>query len=256
MIRLPKVPQALRGDVQRADYMMAHMLDDGYWQSDSIFYDAGNLEALSYLAQKATLDVSTKCMSTLLKRSYSNEDHYANLIHYLDLYIGVPNSRWRNDELFEHLLDSIIASPLQDVYKIVPRKRLEDLRKNKVGHYAYDLAMTYQNGKDVLLSRYKGYDVLLVLASSKCGDCQEFLKGLHNDDSIKRMLNANALKVVVLFIDNAFPEYANELSGFDIYKDSKGQILGKEIYTARILPTFYMIDKNGIVIKREVTKQK
>lgn len=241
------------GEHSRADYLMTHLLDDPYWQSDSIFYDSVNIEAAAYLAGKSSIEVSVATFTKLLRRSYANVDHYSNLAFYLDILLGNPSSKFRNDSLFEMLLDSIIASPLEDTFKLIPRQRLGALQKNKLGSKAADLKMISYNKKTKRLSEYKGISILLVLASSECEDCRDFLFDLNSDKAITNFIDNGQLKVVVLFVDNAFPDYSDGLEKLDLFRDGQKSVLEDEVYIARVLPSYYLINEQMIVEGRELT---
>ena len=252
IIHLPAISDSILGERARADLLMSALLDEPYWQTDSIFHNYANLEAAAYLATKASPDVSRATFSGLLRRSYADVDNYCSLAYFLDRLFGDPDSRWRSDELFESLLDSIIASPLDDVYKLVPLQRLEALRKNKMGSEASDLKMTAPEGTVRRLTDFKGKTILLVLASSRCEDCREFLQDLNDNSGTGELIDAGQLAVVVLFVDDAFPDYSKELKRLDLFRASGGMILDKELYIARILPTYYMIDDQFRIQGREL----
>lgn len=147
----------------------------------------------------------------------------------------------------------IIESDIDDLYKTVPRLRKESLLKNKLGSIATDLKLTSAEGIVVSLRKYIGTPLLIVFASSECSSCSVELNKLYLSAQIRRAIDLNRLSVAVVFIDNAIPDYAGTLREFEIYRDNHGQILDREIYTARILPSLYLLDCNQNVLMREST---
>lgn len=252
-VHTPALPDSITDYTERADYLISHYHESPYWSEHSLYKDSENLKAIAYLSTVATPRIASEALLRLLNSSFCNIDDYSNLAYYYDLYLGSPDSPWRNDDIFIKILDTIIESDLDEIYKAVPRFRKEALMKNRPGTPASDLMLTSMSGEVVKLSRYEGKTLLVVFASAGCHECESGLKKLSESERVRSAIKNEDIHVVVLFIDNAFPDYTELLDNFDLFRDNDNQIFEQEIYTARILPSLYLLDATQKVIMREET---
>lgn len=251
-VHAPSVPDSIVDIVERADYLICNYASHPYWQDHPIYCDAENMQAIAYLTMIASHKASSMALKELLNSSFGDEDNYSSLVYYFDLYLGSPYSPWRNDRLFLEILEAIIASDIDEIYKTVPRSRLKDLLKNQIDTIASDLSLTSACGDTRTLRSYSGRQVVLVFASSECPDCHDGLAMLNSDPGISDAITAGRIVVVIVFIDNKFPDFMEEMDSFDFYRDAHGQIRDDEKYIARILPSVYMLSDSQTVMLREV----
>lgn len=183
----------------------------------------------------------------------------------LEQYLYDYRSPMRNDALYISFLRAISGSPLTGVFEREHyRYIISNLQKNLVGETATDFAFADRSGRIRRLSSFKGKDIVLFFYDPDCHSCHSEIEQMITG---KSLLNSN---IVVLAI---YPgaetdrwERGGIFSGKNIQKslNSKGdgiefvdgcsiggEILTKDIYFIRELPSVYIIDKDGRVVLKE-----
>lgn len=183
----------------------------------------------------------------------------------LEQYLYDYRSPMRNDALYISFLRAISGSPLTGVFEREHyRYIISNLQKNLVGETATDFAFADRSGRIRRLSSFKGKDIVLFFYDPDCHSCHSEIEQMITG---KSLLNSN---IVVLAI---YPgaetdrwEKGDIFSGKNIQKslNSKGdgiefvdgcsiggEILTKDIYFIRELPSVYIIDKDGRVVLKE-----
>ena len=191
------------------------------------------------LTQKLFIDKSTFSVRKIEKRT-----HWRGMT--ISTSIIIENYEMNNKENLAHVF---LARKYEDYakevfkgYRTADIPSVSDLN----GEEAPDFEYTSYGGDKVRLSRMRGKIVLLDFWESWCGYCllvlpklneliQEYAnKGLiiigittENREQIEKLIKANQLNYINIFADNT--------------------ILKKYKVTGR--PTYYLIDKNGVIIK-------
>lgn len=251
-ISLPDVPDSLTNVRQRAEYLLGHFRDN-IPNDSALFTDPEMMQVFVHTASYCRDSVATIEYRRLLHSSFSNPDYYSSLMYHLDYIMGDPASEYRNDLLMETLLEDVIESTLPDDYKIWPRAKIHELKRNQVGTKCADIEITTTSGSKIRLSDHADKRLLLVFAASTCPDCHRLLRLLPDDKSFNEFIQRSKLQVVTIYMDGKIPQDipfpVNWIVGTDIGR----HILDGGAYSAHYLPSFYIINRGGVVEAKELT---
>ena len=116
-----------------------------------------------------------------------------------------------------------------------------------------DIEITTTSGSKIRLSDHADKRLLLVFAASTCPDCHRLLRLLPDDKSFNEFIQRSKLQVVTIYMDGKIPQDipfpVNWIVGTDIGR----HILDGGAYSAHYLPSFYIINRGGVVEAKELT---
>lgn len=251
-ITLPNIPDSLTSAQQRAEYLLHHFRDN-IPDDSTLFTNPEMMQVFVHTASYCRDSVATIEYRRLLHSSFSNPEYYSSLMYHLDYIMGDPASEYRNDRLMEILLEDVLESVLPDDYKIWPRAKIHELKRNQVGTKCADIEITTTSGDKIDLYGYADKRLLLVFASSTCPDCHRLLKTLPEDKPFNDFIRSSKLQVVTIYIDGKMPQDLSFPSDWIVGVDTKRRILDAGAYSAHHLPSFYIIDSGGVVEAKELT---
>ncbi len=251
-INLPNIPDSLTSAQQRAEYLLHHFRDN-IPDDSTLFADPEMMQVFVHTASYCRDSVATIEYQKLLNSSFGNPVYYSSLMYHLDYIMGDPASEYRNDRLMETLLEDVLESSLPDEYKIWPRAKLREVKQNRVGSKCADLAISTASGNDIKLSDYTDKRLLLVFASSTCPDCHRLLQILPEDKSFNDFIRNSNLQVITIYIDGKIPQGIIYPTNWIVGIDTRRDVLDSGVYSAHHLPSFYIIDRGGIVEAKELT---
>ena len=251
-IKLPNVPDSMTSAQQRAEYLLHHFRDS-IPNDSALFTDPEMMQVFVHTASYCRDSVAKIEYRRLLHLSFSNPDYYSSLMDHLDYLMGDPASEYRNDLLMETLLEDVIESTLPDDYKIWPRAKLQEVKRNRIGSKCANIEITTTSGDKIDLYGYADKRLLLVFASSTCPDCHRLLKSLPEDKPFNDFIRSSKLQIVTIYIDGKMPQDLSFPSDWIVGVDTKRRILDAGAYNAHHLPSFYIIDSGGVVEAKELT---
>lgn len=251
-ITLPNVPDSLTSAQQRAEYLLHHFRDN-IPDDSTLFTNPEMMQVFVHTASYCRDSVATIEYRRLLHSSFSNPDYYSSLMYHLDYIMGDPASEYRNDLLMGTLLEDVLESSLPDDYKIWPRAKLQEVKRNRIGSKCADIEITTTSRDKTDLYGYADKRLLLVFASSTCPDCHRLLKTLPEDKPFNDFIRSSKLQVVTIYIDGKMPQDLSFPSDWIVGVDTKRRILDAGAYSAHHLPSFYIIDSGGVVEAKELT---
>jgi thiol-disulfide isomerase/thioredoxin len=116
-----------------------------------------------------------------------------------------------------------------------------------------DFSLEGLDGKTVSLSSYRGKVVLLSFWATWCGPCKEEMPAM---EKLYQKLKARGF--VVLAVD--MMEEKTAVSAFvkkngytfPVVLDKTGEVGGNGLYSARAIPTNYVVDKAGMIVGRKI----
>lgn len=259
---LPTIPVMLNTPEQRAEYLVRH-----YW--DNINLVDTNYVHHPEVTEQAWADyidilkmVPAQTANAAIKELFAKAEKakrsHQYLIELADKYLYDPNSPMRNEELYISVLDALISSPvLSDTEKIRPQGRRELAQKNRIGTKAIDFTYTLESGKKGSLYNVTTPYTLLFINNPGCHACAETIDALKNAPAINQALANKQLKILSLYPDLELDEWKKHLSDFPAewingYND-KQTIQNENLYDLKAIPTLYLLDKNKIVLLKDVT---
>lgn len=269
------IPKEIKGADKRLSFLIEHYWDKFNFADTSLLKRNIAEQGLSdFLHLLASADSATVnggvnifvnrfvCSDTASTEAQLAEEYFVGK---LEQYLYDYRSPMRNDALYISFLRAISGSPLTGAFEREHyRYIISNLQKNLVGETATDFAFADRSGRIRRLSSFKGKDIVLFFYDPDCHSCHSEIEQMITG---KYLLNSN---IVVLAI---YPgaetdrwEKGDIFSGKNIQKrlNSKGdgiefidgcsiggEILTKNIYFIRELPSVYIIDKDGRVVLKE-----
>lgn len=174
------------------------------------------------------------------------------IIDLFDRYLYVPNSPYRNEELYISFLEVITQLPTARTEDIMTgRYRLKMAMKNRPGKRAMDFAYVDRHGHWGRLSGIKSQYILLMFYDPDCEHCH---RSVRNVASLS-ISNDPRLKIVAIYPDDNVEEWKKKADDFPVnwingYSPG-GEIIKKEWYDVRAYPVFYLLDEERTVILKD-----
>lgn len=259
---LPTIPVMLDTPELRADYLVTH-----YW--DNVNFADTNYVHHPEVTEQAWVDyvdilklVSPAAADVALKALFAQAEKerkcYLYLMELADKYLYDPNSPMRNEEYYISVLDALLASPvLDETEKIRPKARRELAQKNRVGTRALDFTYTLASGKQGTLHALASVYTLLFINNPGCHACAETIGQLKSAPAVCKAVASRELVVLSLYPDEDLQEWRRHLGDFPaewVNGYDKGRVIEqKNLYDLKAIPTLYLLDRNKVVLLKDVT---
>lgn len=181
----------------------------------------------------------------------------------IEQYLYDFRSPMRDDSLYISFLREILSSPLTGVFERGHYLYIiENLMKNRVGEVAADFAFRDRNGIIRHLGDFAGKNLVLFFYDPDCNSCHGEIEKMVRS---KSFMNSGAVVLAIYpGAESERWEKGNILGGVKDLLNSGiqrvefvdgcsvgGEILTKDIYFIRELPSVYIIDKRGRVVLKE-----
>ncbi|MDR1331242.1 MAG: DUF5106 domain-containing protein [Tannerella sp.] len=258
MVTVPTIysdPQA------RAEYLAMH-----FWDRFD-FGDTVNFGSAALVTEQAIVDyVSTfpyasyavvyEGIRHTLSMAERHQAMYAFFTSTIERYLFSLNSALRNDEYFipvlEHMLTSVV---LDDYHKMRPGALLVELQKNRPGTPAADIRFETVSGARSALSHIATDYTLVMFHNLDCGNCRELAAALNASATIREMQRRRRLTVLAIYHGDDFEGWKKHVSemppswthGYDYGHEIADSIT----YALRVIPTLYLVQKDGTVVMRD-----
>ncbi|MBB6500983.1 DUF5106 domain-containing protein [Pedobacter cryoconitis] len=198
-----------------------------------------------------------KSIYSFLDKAKSQKVTFIFFKNLFDKYLYDPNSPMRNDLYYEIVLQYFLESDMVDNNeKIKYQLQLQIVRKNKPGSKANLFFYWLENGKRESLSEIKSPFTLLVFYEPGCSSCELAVRQLKKSLVINELIGKKMLKIIAIYPEGnekIWKAYqpnlpSNWVNGLDRDRD----ILKKNIYDLKASPTIYLLDKNKLVLLKDV----
>lgn len=258
--RLPDIPVNIIKPELRAEYLSVH-----YWDNYD-FTDATHVASpekteqilsdyiaiLPYVSDQM-IQIS---LLGLLSGAEKNEKMLLFFTELLQKYLYDPNSPFRNEEYYLHVLRFIEASPLLDeVHKSRFAYQLKSVLKNRKGTMANDFTYTFANGTEKQMHSIKAEFLLLYFNNPGCHACKEVQAQLESSPVVSAAIKKRQLKILAIYPDENLVDWKAHMSqiptAWDNGYDAGLSIRGSGIYDLRAIPSLYLLDKNKVVLLKD-----
>lgn len=152
------------------------------------------------------------------------------------------------NELYENLSKRVQSSK----YGVLVKKFLDLSTDFKIGDKAIDFKLTDINGNNIQLSDFKGKYVLLDFWSSNCGVCL-----MENPVLLKNYLafRDNGFEILGISLDKNKDDWRNTVQSDSMIWTTVSDLKGFDgniplTYHVYIIPTYYLINPDGIIIEK------
>lgn len=256
--QLPEIPISLNTPEAKADYLIRH-----YWDNFD-FTDTlsiGNPEAAEQffvdfvdISSQMSLPTAREGITIFMQRSSQNKNVQDFFIDLLDKYLYDPNSPMRNEELYIPVLEYIVASPtVKSEDKIRVEYRLKMALKNRPGNLATNFKFADGTGKVRKLSDIRNEYVLLYFNNPGCSGCRKVTTQIAASAFSKNP----KLTILAVYPDTDLAEWEkaqHEIpDGWINGYSPNGEVMEKELYDLKAIPTLYLLDRDRKVLLKDAT---
>ncbi|MDR1516739.1 MAG: DUF5106 domain-containing protein [Dysgonamonadaceae bacterium] len=266
---LPTVPAVITQPKARYEYLSTHFWDRFDFTNRNLIGDDNFLEQalVDYLAVLRSIPpqkVSPSVVYTL-KKAEADSVMYAHFAKFFEKYLHDPNSPVRNEDFYIAILQNLVKSPvLSDADKSKYNFQLEMVFKNRVGKIATDFTFTTASGHKATLHSLASEYLLMIFFDPDCPSCKENIKYLNESQAIQHALSLNTpgrtlLTIVTVYTEGNVGEWKAKLNNLpgnwiNVY-DAERAIVNKKLYDIRAIPTIYLLNKDKIVLQKDVTAE-
>lgn len=260
--RLPDIPDSLTDPGQRADYLSVHYWDNFDFTDTTGIASPGKTEQIlsDYIAilPYVSDQMAQGSIHELMYRAEQGKHLFPFFAELLEKYLYDPNSPFRNEEYYLHVLRYIEASPaLDEIQKIRFAYQLSSVLKNRKGTKAADFTYTLSAGDKNRMHNIQSDYLLLYFNNPDCHACEEIQAGLEASPIVSKAIKSDRLKVLAVYPDEDLTEWKTHPSRMPACwlnsYDAGQRIKGKELYDLRAIPSLYLLDKNKTVLVKDGT---
>ena len=167
-----------------------------------------------------------------------------------------PNSPARNETLYISMLEVLSAdTSLIPVIRQRYSEQLHIAKQNRPGYKANDFVMVDINGKKSSLHNFKGKHTLVMFYEPYCPACEASLDVLNNNKTFEKA--SQALNLLAVYTGDNLQEWRGSKGKFNpawnVAHDLEMEVTTKRLYDRRPSPSFYLLDKNHVVILKDGT---
>lgn len=228
---VPEVPVMLTTPTAQAEFLATHFWDNFNFKDTAFIGERQITERafadfVNILSQSAPA-VARQGIDTLMQRAWADSLMYAHFMKMSEDCLYDPNSLLRNEDLYIMVLQAVMNNTnLDEICKERPRFQLNMALKNRVGMKADNFTYTTDKGGKAQLYSAEGNPLLLFFYHPDCHTCME----------TKDYLESRGIDKLVRIL------YVN--SDINPHLDAQ--------YDLRASPTLYLLDKNKIVLMKDV----
>ena len=264
-ILIPSVlPLMLTDPDKQQEYLLSHYWDYvNFCDTNYIHHPEITERAwVSYceLLHQVPLTFAKKSLRTTMERAYVAKVVFNYFVDLADNYLYHPNSPVRSEELYISVLDAIIDAPiLSDAEKERSRGRLKLVQRNRVGTKAYNFTYSLYSNQQSSLYELSSEYIVLFFNNPECYSCKETMNHLRSSVLINQMVSQKRLIILSVYPDEEVEEWMNQVSSYPNFwingYDKQMEIREKQIYDLRAIPSLYLLDRNKIVLLKDVSSQ-
>lgn len=257
---LPQVPATLREPAARAAYIIEHFWDAMDFSDRSRALDDAFMEQAfsNFVSVFPYADEAARrrAVERVMTAAHADREAYMKLAEVAEKYLWETDSPLKSEEFYIPFLEFIDASSPADDYSVLRyRYQLEAVRKNRPGQIAADFAYTERNGRSSMLRKTAASgELLMIFYDPDCEHCQEVMASLRADAALSRAVAEGSLTVLALYAGDdrkLWESTAGELPAEWSVGYVTSDIIGRQRYVLRSMPTLYLLDSQKRIILKE-----
>ncbi len=259
---LPRVPATLREPGKRAEYILTHFWDamdfrDTTRSLDKEFMEQ-NFVNFANLFQYTDTAVIPSVVHILMKKAEAMPQSYTLIGQLAEKYLYDMDSPMYNEEQFIPFLKEYVSTAVLTEYeKIRPAYMLNDVLKNRTGSTATDFTYVARHGARRTLHSTESEKILLLFYDPACENCKRTIEELSTCATLQDMVSEKRLTVLAVspYTDEKSRRTKNGFPKEWTVGTRTGDILEKELYAIRRIPTLYLLDKDKKIIAKDISTQ-
>lgn len=276
---VPK-PSPMMDAAQQAEYLVLHYWDaflkpDGKVSSsdtsvvNSVRRKDVEQAVANYVIYLSNVPLDTACKGverlaeglTVCKQADASSMALEALSADIEHYLFDPNSPFRDEDIYGAFARSMSRSAVVDPVRrdsYAADAALCDL--NRRGSVAADFSFTDRRGRVYNLHGIKAEYVVLFFSNPGCNACKEIIEALTRDPKVSQLVADGRIAVLNIYIDDDLAAWYDYMS---IYPDTwyngyehNHIIRDDELYNVRAIPSLYLLDRDKVVIMKDVPTEK
>ena len=263
VFKMTDIPAVITEPAARAEYLAKHFWDGTDFMDSSIILitDRLNSHYSNYIQHLYRCSESTARES--LKKFISsalngNEGVRSYILSIVEASLYDPNSIIRNETAYIWVLEILAESTkIDEISRERYSSQLTLALKNRPGHKAIDFEYITTTGKELTLSKTKGDYTLIMFYDPDCQACDKALDYINKSEAIGKM-GARLSKIGIYTgedITKWFRSSGKFPSGWTVAHDKEMVITVNKLYDTRPSPSLYLLNKEKIVLLKDVTPQ-
>ncbi len=258
---MTKLPSFISDENEAHIYLSRHFWDntninDTLYLQNPILLKDFFIKYLRHLSNEdsSVAAHSLKAWTKKVLQSPKNMQHF--MLELAENTLYDPNSPARNETLYISILE--VLSKDTTLLPVIRQKYNEQLyiaRQNRPGEKANNFIMMDSKGKKNSLSDFKGKYTLLMFYEPSCPACKASLEILNNSKTFVKV--CNLLNLLAIYTGDNLHEWKKSTNKFNpkwiVVHDLEMEITTERLYDRRPSPSFYLLDKNQVVILKDGT---
>lgn len=247
----PVPPDSIGGRQDRINYMAKHfwtestIADTTYFQSPKLLLD--------YLYLLKQTDELQKCVQSFVSLACKQEKTFGQILYWLDNILYDSSSPHYNENLYSSMMNAVIISDADSAMKLIPKQRVEIMKKNQVGKQAHDFSFVTKDGDTNCLYKVEAPLLLLVFNNPDCSLCHQTEKSIVQNELLQSLMNCGRLKLLAITPDAEYKDWVDHTypSNWIIGYDKEKAIYKQRLYDIQRLPCLYLLNKDKQVLLKE-----
>ncbi len=260
----PTMPIMLQNEAEKFNFLALHWWDNFAFNNLSCIQNNNIAERafqdFIHICSSVDKEMHNKAINHLMQQTKADKSlqMYKHFYNLAEKYFYNPNSPFRDEEHFALYIDYVLAdNSFNPTEKIKPKLHLRDINKNRIGTKASDFEYITSKGSKNRLYNLKTDYTLIYFNNPDCEDCKRSSRELANSKTINKLISEGKLTLLSMYVDEDIALWKNHhqnvsnswINARDGSKDFKIQ---KQLYIIRAIPSLYLLDKNKMVILKDV----
>lgn len=258
LFEYPSAPEEMDGLQERSDYLMDHFWDPFDFRSQKVvdqtaLNDAFNVyvTAMRYAERGKAL----ASIASLVKNLKGNPVLLLQFTKAAEESLYGPRAAIWSDEAYMPFLKSIVNDKsISENRKARYALQLDLLKRNAPGEKFPNVRLTLRNGRQTHFE-VKSPLTIVEFGNPDCDDCRFSKMKLEMATDIAEMIDDGILGMFFIVADAVPEEQADILTKFSAYPETWTTGIcfgGDDIFDLRQTPSFYILDKDGKIIAKNL----
>lgn len=263
VFKMIEIPAVITEPKARAEYLAKHFWDGTDFTDSSIILITDRLNAhySNYIQHLYRCNESTareslkKFIASVLE---GNEGVKSYILSIVETSLYDPNSIIRNETAYIWVLESLVeSSKIDEMSRERYSSQLTLALKNRQGNKAIDFDYITTSSKEMTLSKTKGEFTLLMFYDPDCRACEKAIEFIDKSEAIVKM--GARLNKIAIYTGEDITKWFNTAgkfnSGWRVAHDKDMAISVNKLYDIRPSPSIYLLNKEKIVLLKDVSPQ-
>lgn len=251
--RYPMPPDSISDRQKRIGYMLEHFWNEQNLTDTTSFMTPDFLLDYLYLLKQRNDEEKEKYIQSFISLASNYDKTFGTLLWWLDNILYDSSSPYYDEEMYLSILNVVMSTDVDSIFKILPKERLKVLKKNRIGYSANDFSFIDKHGQKHRLYEINAPLLLLIFNNPDCSLCSQTEKDINNDKILRRLMMSDSLKILAItpideydkWLKHSYPK--NWYVGFDV----DNEISSSRLYDIQRLPSIYLLDQNKRVLLKE-----